>query len=101
LFKRKPKKLTLRQVHELYLLLKHALPKQDKELLIDQVQYILQRAYPGTLDAAFKIMYGKPLKVNPIQAAAFFIRGLNETKFFAYVDFLRNLNGRRDSNSKA
>lgn len=91
MFKRKPKKLSLRQIHELYLLLKPYLPKEDYRLLIDQTEYILRRAAPGTLDESFKIMYGKPLNANPIQAAAFFIRGLRETNFFAYVDFLRSL----------
>lgn len=96
MFKRiiKPKKLTLRQVHELYLLLKPYLPKQDEKLLVDQAKYILKHSAPGTLDQVFKIVYGKSLKVNPIQAATLFMRGLKETEFFAYVEFIKNLHGR-------
>lgn len=99
--KRKPKKLNLRQIHELYLVLQHALPKEDKELLVDETRYILQHARPGTLLSALKIMYRSlPRKLNGITASTLFMRGLQENNFFSYVDFLRSLNARRDNPPK-
>ena len=94
MFKRKPKKLNLRQVHELHLLLKHCLPEKDEELLIDQVEYVLNHSIPGTMIASLEIMYNKvPKDVNALQALAMFLSGLHENNFFAYVDFLRRLRG--------
>ena len=100
--KRKPKKLTLRQVHELYLVLKHALPREDRELLIDQTEYILTHARPGTMLTSLKIMYRTlPRKLNGFTSATLFMRGLKETEFFGYVEFLQQLNARRNSHPKA
>jgi hypothetical protein len=97
MFKRKPKKLTLRQVHSLYLLLKHALPKQDEKLLIDQTQYIFEHMIPGTLLSSLEIMYKSlPKNLNGITASTLFMRGVMENDFFSYVHFLRTF-GRRDS----
>lgn len=92
---RKPKKLSLREVHSLYLLLRHALPEKDEELLIDQTQYIFKHMRPGTLLSSLKIMYKTlPKDLNGITASTLFMRGMKENKFFGYTDFLRKLNAR-------
>ena len=93
--KPKPKKLTLHQVHELYLLLRHALPKKEEAFLINEVEYILDHAMPGTLIASLEILYkNTPKKMNGIVAAALFMRGLKENNFFSYVEFTRTLHAR-------
>lgn len=97
-FKRKlkPKKLTLRQIHSLYLLLRHALPKKEEKYLIDQIQYILQHAEKGTVRASLNIMYELRSEPNPIQAITLFTKGLQENGFFDYVAFLKGLRGISD-----
>lgn len=95
LFTRK-KKLTLRQVHELYLLLKHALPEKEEKFLIDQVEYILGHSKSGTLMKSLAIMYPKiPKDIDAIQAATMFVAGLRECSFFDYTEFLRGLRNAR------
>jgi hypothetical protein len=98
MFKRKPKKLTLRQVHSLYLLLRSCLPEKEERYLIDEIGSMVGRMKSdGTLIRAVEIMYPKRNfdKKNPMELLALFIRGLNQNDFFSYVQFLRNMNGKR------
>lgn len=93
--KQKPKKLNLRQVHSLYLLLRHALPEEEERYLINEVEYILEHSKQGTLRKAVEILYGKvPENLNGLMALDLFTKGIIENNFFEYVHFVRNLNGR-------
>lgn len=98
--KRKPKKLTLREIHELYLLLRSCLPEKDETYLIDEIGRMISGMKNGeTLIHAIEIMYPKKRlnKNNPMELLALFIHGLRQNDFFSYVQFVRDLNGRRTS----
>ena len=70
------------------------MPEKDEEYLKDQAKFMLRHMEDSTLEKFFDIVYGKPLKANPLEAAALFLEGLRETKFFAYTEFVRKLHGR-------
>lgn len=90
----KPKRLSLSEIWELYLLLKPALDKREqKELLIDEIEMLLRNSKPGTLVASLNIMYDNITKqeLNPILSALLFIEGLKQNNFFAFVSFVKGI----------
>lgn len=93
MFKRKQKKLTLRQVHELYLLLRHAIPSEEEKYLIDEIEAIVDKLDDKTFKKAIEIMYKKSYG-NPIELLLLFVAGLRESNFFEYVAFVRGLHAR-------
>lgn len=92
----KPRKLTLRQIHDLYLTLRHALSEKQEVYLIDELSGIFRRAEPGTIWKCLEIMYAKPNPGNGLEATRMFVEGIKVNEFFAYVEFLKTLNDRRD-----
>jgi hypothetical protein len=92
LFKRK---LTLREIHQLYLLLKPCLPETDKEYLIYEVIDIMEKITPAQFTEAMTILYGNKFnfKVNPGKLALMFTRGLKDTNLFSYIHFIKSMNG--------
>lgn len=87
------KKLTLREIHALYLVLEHALPEKEEDYLIDQIDSLLSRAKEGTIVRSLEIMKIKTEKKSDIQLLILFIRGLKENNFFEYVEFIKGLKG--------
>jgi hypothetical protein len=89
------KKLTLREIHKLYLLLKDCLPEKEEEFLIHEVVVILEKITPEQFQNALLIMYnGKfDFKRNPSELALMFTRGLKETNLFSYIHFIKSMNG--------
>lgn len=91
----KPKKLNLKEIHRLYLVLKHALPEKEEVLLIDQVDEMLNKISPSEFMESLSILYKQnPSKKNDIELFLFLIRGLRENNFFEYAHFVKGLNGR-------
>lgn len=92
MFKRKPKKLNLRQVHELYLLLKPYLSETANEFLVDEIEAVVSRMdREEVFMRSLEIMYGKTPKGNPLELLLEFTRGIKANDFFTYVDFIRKL----------
>lgn len=83
-------------MHNLYLTLRHALGEKDEVYLIDELAGIFRRAEPGTIWKCLEIMYKKPNPRTSIEGTRMFVEGIKVNEFFAYVEFLKTLNGRRD-----
>lgn len=91
MFKRKQKKLTLRQIHELYLLLKYTLPEKEEEYLIDEFDKILEKMTEITMDKSLELLGIDAKGKNGIQVLILFIKRLREIGFFDYAKFLQGL----------
>lgn len=86
------KKLTLREIHEVYLLLEHALPEKEESYLIDELDTILDKAKPGTVIKVLKIIYPDKLEgKSDLSLFVLFTKGLRENNFFEYVHFIKRL----------
>jgi len=96
----KPKKLTLREIHSLYLILRHALPEKEETYLIDEIEKMVGRMNSGrTLVRAIEIMYPK-LNFNhnnPLELLFLLIKGLKQNDFFEYVAFINGIKGVKPS----
>lgn len=90
----KPKKLTLREIHLLYLTLKDSLPEREEQYLLDEVESMINRMKNGyVLVQALHILYpNKNINTdNPLELLVLFIRGLKVNDFFEYAYFIRGL----------
>jgi hypothetical protein len=89
----KKKKLTLREVHKLYLLLKPFLPEKEEDYLIYEVIKILEKITPDTMKAAMDIYYNKDFafKETPTQIALMFSGVIKDSGLFAYIQFIERL----------
>lgn len=90
-FKKKKKKLTLEQIHGLYLLLLPYIPEKEEKFLIDQVDKMLENMPSEVFISAIEIMYENVKYESPIKIAVMFIEGLKQNNFFDYVSFIENL----------
>lgn len=97
----KPRKLTLREIHSLYLVLKDSLPEKEESYLIDEIQKMVGRMESGdVLLKALDIMYPKKKinQNNPLELLLLLIKGLKANEFFEYVQFINGIKrGRRTS----
>ncbi len=85
--------VNLRKIHELYLLLKTALPPKEETYLIHEVTKIMESVSPENFEKAMKILYKDfNWNKNPGKIAEMFVEGLKKSGFFAYIHFI---NGRR------
>lgn len=89
----KKKKLTLREIHKLYLLLKPCLPEKDEEYLIDEMEAILDKITPDIFTQSLRLLKKDFSKKNGLEILTLFMSGLRENGFFEYVHFIRGLNG--------
>jgi hypothetical protein len=85
---KKKKKLTLHQVHELYLLLRTSLPEPEKKYLLDEIDWILDRITNETLEKVLGLL---DIKGNGLQVLTLLIRRLKENGFFEYVKFVQGM----------
>lgn len=95
-FKKKKKRLNLKEMHSLYLTLKDCLPEQEEKLLIDQLKKMLEKMTPEMFIGAYRIMYGKAPQKTSLHTSVEFIQGLKECNFFEYISFLDKLRGSSD-----
>lgn len=95
------RKLNLREIHKLYLLLKHALPDKSKEYLIDEIDGILDKAQDGVMLKSLEIMYKSKdfSKKNYVELLTLFVKGLRENDFFAYASFVKGMSKSDTGNS--
>ena len=95
------KKLTLREMHRLYLLLRDCLPEKEERYLVDEIEAMVGRMKRDrTLILAVEIMFpeSKIDRNNPLELLILLIRGLKHNDFFEYVSFVNKLkDGRRNS----
>ncbi len=91
------KKLTLREIHQLYLSLKDSLPEKEEDLLIDEIEKIMNKIDSISLTNSLKLLKKDFSNKNGIEILTIFIEALKEVKFFEYLYFIQELNGRRSS----
>jgi hypothetical protein len=90
LFKRK---LTLREIHQLYLTLKDCLPEKEEKYLVDEIIKILKKITPDELRKVMELYYKKRFNFdeNPGKIANMFIRLVKESDLFSYVYFIKSI----------
>lgn len=86
----KPKKLSIREIWELYRLLGSS---QNKKYLIDEVVYILKSVPHKNIMKSLEIMYGVPKFSDPLQYGMLIINGLKANNFFDFREHIGKLNG--------
>jgi hypothetical protein len=90
----KKKKLTLREIHKLYLLLKPCLPEKEEEFLIDEMDSILDKMTEEVMKQSLEIIYRKEIADEPFEMLILLMSGLSDSDFFNYVAFLKSINGK-------
>lgn len=95
------KQLNLREIHKLYLLLRHCLPENEERYLIDEIEGMVDRMDSGdVLVQAIQIMFPK-LKFNsgnPLELLLLFVKGLKQNSFFEYAVFINEIKRGRRTN---
>ncbi len=89
--RRKKKKLTLEQIHNLYLILLPHIPEKEEKFLIDQVDKMLENMPSDTFIHAMEILHPSLKNESPVRIAFLFIEGLKRNDFFGYVSFIRSM----------
>ena len=87
------KKLTLREIHSLYLILKDCLPAKEEDYLLDEIDKVLDAITPDALMKSMQILKRDFSNKQGIEILNLFIAGLKENNFFEYVHFIKGLNG--------
>jgi hypothetical protein len=87
----KPKKLSLREIHQLYLLLVDYLPEKEQGSFLDELISVFDKAKPGTIAECLNILYPKYVIQDSLESIAMFIEGLNQNDFFGYANFLSGI----------
>ena len=91
----RPKKLTLREMWQLYRLLKINKEKL-KENLADELETILNTVSSSDYGTALLLLYGDKInltKTSPIDSIILLSDGLSFNKFFDFCTILEGLNG--------
>lgn len=90
----KPKKLNLQEITRIYLLLKSALGDKEEDDLWDEISKIIRLASPEALLECIYVLYdNKPEIHSVLEFNNWFAKGLLENEFFAFVNFIRGLDG--------
>lgn len=85
-------KLSIREIFKLYTILDRS--EASEIYLIDEVAKMMSSIDTEDFKEILKMIKGKTPK-TPAQAALWFIEGLKAVEFFAFRDFMAELNGRR------
>lgn len=85
-----PRKLSIREMWELYNLLRKGIGTSHQEYLVDEVYEMLDKLSKYEFIQSLKLMYDTvSLDTNPIQLAAMFIAGLKKNEFFFFDDIVK------------
>lgn len=90
----KPKKLTLSEMWDLYLLVGDG---KGKQYLIDEMDMILERLSSSKLVRTVQILYGDNQERNPVKILLLMIKGLKKNNYFEFSDFIKVLSNGRSS----
>ena len=84
---------SLRSIHKLYLVLKSSLPEKDSEYLIDEVDRMLDKIEVEKFLESLAIMFPKKdfSKLPDVELLVWFIKGLKQSNFFEYANFVKGL----------
>ena len=86
------RKTNLRTIHQVYLVLSHALPEKEEDYLIDELETMMEKAKPGTVLKVLEIMCPNEIKEKSgLLLFLLFIRKLRESNFFEYANFIKGL----------
>jgi hypothetical protein len=86
--------MNLQEIHKLYLLLRSCLPQKEEPYLIDEIEKMVGMMESGeTLVQAVELMYPKKKidKHNPLELLLLFTKGLKQSEFFDYVNFINGI----------
>lgn len=81
-------------MHNLYLLLRSCLPRQEERYLVDEIDKMVgMMDSDKTLIGAVELMFPKKKinRSNPLELLVLFVRGLKHNDFFEYVSFINGL----------
>jgi len=87
------KKLSLREMWELYKTIEDGFPKQDEVYLLDEFIKLIQGISTHNFKKALGIMYGEDFhsKVSSAQFALLFVQGVKKNNLFPFVGFIKSL----------
>lgn len=90
-----PKKLSIREVYQLYRLLEEGVPKQDEKYLIQEVLEILNNVSTYAFKQAMRVLYGDEFYVNRDsgEIALMFVRGIKQSNFISFIQIMKDLRG--------
>ena len=91
---KKPNRLNLEQMWNLYLLLKPAFDGREQEpLLIDEVDKLINLSTPKDLLECIHIMYDNNIEFNSVlEFSILFLQSIHENDLFSFVEFIRGIN---------
>lgn len=89
-----PKKLSIKEMWDLYLTLKPGLDKEEA-VLIDEVISIMEKIDTASFKDSLGIMFGEnfPKEQSPIEFALMFTNGIKSTGILDFASMIRGLNG--------
>lgn len=85
----KPKKLSLREMWELYRLLGDG---NRKTYLFDEIVSMMETMPPENIKESIKLMYTN-IPLNPLEIGLMFAKGLKHNEFFGFQEFIKAING--------
>lgn len=85
------RKLNLKDMWKLYLILQPVLPAQRNEFLVDEIQAMVAKMQWPDLKRSLGIMYGEVSDLDPMRCLLMMIKGLKESNFFLFVEFIDRL----------
>jgi len=88
-----PKKLSIKEIWELYSTLKSGLDVEEN-ILIDEVSMLMEKIDTVSFKNSLRIMFGEnfPKDLAPIEFALMFTRGIKETGILDFAHMIRGLN---------
>lgn len=73
-----------------------SLQKSEKELLIDEIEFLIENSPKGTLLRAIRVLYGDKLKrtqYDPVDLIILLVNGLKKNNFFTFCQYMKVFNG--------
>ena len=88
---KKPNRLNLEQMWNLYLFLKPALENRElKSILLDEVEELLLLSKPGTLFAVLNVLYDNISRdMSGMDAIIDLMNGLDNNDFYGFVSIVK------------
>lgn len=97
-----PKKLSIREIWNLYRNLRYGLQGQSQEYLMDELIQMLEGISVEEFKSALRIMYGEmELPTSPIELSLLFTRGVKENNLFSFSDFIKVIGGSTKRQSRS
>ena len=83
------KKLNLKEIWELYRLLKDSIPNPLSKNSMDNITHVFTKANPKYIQKALHVMYGDEIHLtNMNEAIVLFANGISQSGFFEFSNYV-------------